>query len=70
MKIQATLVFLLAKGKIAGNNSKVKENIRYGARSRAIHLLFNGLRDRRANWPSPETNSMPSFAFVYCLFAH
>jgi hypothetical protein len=33
MKIQATLVFLLAKGKIAGNNSKVKENIRYGARN-------------------------------------
>jgi hypothetical protein len=58
MKIQSTLVFLLAKGKIAGNNSKVKENIRYGARSRAIHLVFNGLRDRRANWPSPETNPM------------
>jgi hypothetical protein len=29
MKIQA----FLAKGKIAGNNSKVKENIRYGARN-------------------------------------
>ena len=39
---------LLAKGKIAGNHSKVKENIGYCAIMVAIHLLRKDLLDSAA----------------------
>jgi hypothetical protein len=40
MKMQGTLRFLLAKEKIAGHDSKVKENIRYGNKNGAIPIIF------------------------------
>jgi hypothetical protein len=35
----------LAKGKIAGNHSKVKENVIWGAECSSIPMLYNNLRE-------------------------
>jgi hypothetical protein len=49
MKIQGALVVpFLAKGTIAGNHSKVKENVICGAECSSIPMLYNNLREAMA----------------------